>query len=180
MAVTLTIGTTAAAATAAAIGAGALGLGALGAVALAGRRRRGGRRRRFRGKRQAEDEMELSFALKKAQFSGDKKQFSAKLDEAAVLAEILAADEEELCGRRLVCELAQQEAVEGNTDMAEILRFVREGDPVTPGTGGLSPHSPLLQPFRRAAKLGAEGVVCSEVFPQCSDASMVAARNILA
>jgi len=124
--------------------------------------------------------MELSFALKKAQFSGDKKQFSAKLDEAAVLAEILAADEETLCGRRLVCELAQQEALEGNTDMAEILRFVREGDPLTPGTGGLGASSPLLQPFQRAAKLGGEGVLCSELFPQCSNASMVDVRNVLA
>ena len=53
--------------------------------------------------------MELSFALKKAQFSSDKKPATGKLDEAAALAEILAADEEEFCGRRLVCELAQQE-----------------------------------------------------------------------
>jgi len=72
------------------------------------------------------------------------------------------------------------EALEGNTDMAEILRFVREGDPVTPGTGGLGASSPLLQPFQRAAKLGGEGVLCSELFPQCSNTSMVDVRNILA
>lgn len=185
MAFTITVGAAAAAFGAGALGVGAIGLGALGLAALAGRGGGGKRHRRghgyshhgYRGRRdvtmvssgdaettirKTEEDKKEALPLKK---SADHKE-QLILDEEQLLGAIRESDESG-CSLRLVCELAGKDQTELTEDEWEILRFVSEGDPAAAPGQGLLPSSPSLAPYQSAARLGASGYLCRDVFKAC-------------
>jgi len=183
MALTLTVGalsaTTAATLAQVAGVAGLASLGALAGVAGAAKLSGGGRRRGRGGRRHHGRKRRQAGAPKKVP-SGGLNEIKKPLVKDGVLDEevfldLLIAGDEDRCSQRVVCELAaDQERLGKRQDLVEVLRFVKEGNPVAPGVGGLSRDNPRLQPFQKAAKLGAEGVACEEIFSSCSSVSMAA------